>query len=197
MLAIILALTAVRAYAGPVRHDWPYLRGSDQFSHAVMAQQMLAHGSYGTYMIYPPGFSALTAAICRVSGLTPLTLFPVLAPALLVLTTLAAYALATRLWGWEYGLAAAALSGLVLRGPYASFAEGRYPDLTAAYFLLMMLVAALITLLAAPSVRSGLLVAVTGAAVVLYHSVASLYLALLLAAVAAVGLPYLLARRRL
>ena len=196
VLAIILALTAVRAYAGPVRHDWPYLRGSDQFSHAVMAQQMLAHGSYGTYMIYPPGFSALTAVICRVSGLTPLTLFPVLAPALLVLTTLAAYALATRLWGWEYGLAAAALSGLVLRGPYASFAEGRYPDLTAAYFLLMMLVAALITLLAAPSVRSGLLVAVTGAAVVLYHSVASLYLALLLAAVAAVGLPYLLARRR-
>ena len=196
VLAIILALTAVRAYAGPVRHDWPYLRGSDQFSHAVMAQQMLAHGSYGTYMIYPPGFSALTAVICRVSGLTPLTLFPVLAPALLVLTTLAAYALATRLWGWEYGLAAAALSGLVLRGPYASFAEGRYPDLTAAYFLLMMLVAALITLLAAPSVRSILLVAVTGAAVVLYHSVAGLYLALLLAAVAAVGLPYLLVRRR-
>jgi hypothetical protein len=62
-----------------------------------------------------------TRGNCRVSGLTPLTLFPVLAPALLVLTTLAAYALATRLWGWEYGLAAAALSGLVLRGPYACY----------------------------------------------------------------------------
>jgi hypothetical protein len=195
VLAIVLALTAVRAYAGPVRHDWPYLRGSDQFSHAVMAEQMLAHGSYASYLIYPPGFSTLTAVICRVSGLTPLVLFPVLAPALLVLTTLAAYALATKLWGWEYGLAAAALSGLVLRGPYASFAEGRYPDLTAAYFLLVMLVAALITLYGSPSVRSALLVAVVGASVVLYHSVATLYLALLLAVVTVVGLPYLLLYR--
>ena len=161
-LALVLALTAVRAYAGPIRHDWPYLRGSDQFSHAVMAQQMLAHGSYTTYLIYPPGFSTLTAVICRVSGLTPLALFPVLAPALLVLTTAAAYALATRLWGWEYGLVAAALSGLVLRGPYASFAEGRYPDLTAAYFLLVMLVAALITLYGSATVRSAVLVAVIG-----------------------------------
>jgi hypothetical protein len=196
VLAVVLALTAVRAYAGPVRHDWPYLRGSDLFSHAVMAEQMLAHGTYTTYLIYPPGFSTLTAVICRVSGLTPLALFPVLAPALLVLTTLAAYALATKVWGWEYGLAAAALSGLVLRGPYASFAEGRYPDLTAAYFLLVMLVAALITLYAAPTIRSGVLVAAVGGSVVLYHSVATLYLALLLAAVAVVGLPYLLLRQR-
>ena len=196
VLAVVLALTAVRAYAGPVRHDWPYLRGSDLFSHAVMAEQMLAHGTYTTYLIYPPGFSTLTAVICRVSGLTPLALFPVLAPALLVLTTLAAYALATKVWGWEYGLAAAALSGLVLRGPYASFAEGRYPDLTAAYFLLVMLVAALITLYGAPTIRSGVLVAAVGGSVVLYHSVATLYLALLLAAVAVVGLPYLLLRQR-
>ena len=195
-LAVVLALTAVRAYAGPVRHDWPYLRGSDLFSHAVMAEQMLAHGTYTTYLIYPPGFSTLTAVICRVSGLTPLALFPVLAPALLVLTTLAAYALATKVWGWEYGLAAAALSGLVLRGPYASFAEGRYPDLTAAYFLLVMLVAALITLYGSPTVRSGVLVAIVGGSVVLYHSVATLYLALLLAAVGVVGLPYLLLRQR-
>jgi hypothetical protein len=196
VLAVILALTAVRAYAGPVRHDWPYLRGSDQFSHAVMAEQMLAHGGYASYLIYPPGFSSLTAVICRVSGLTPLALFPVLAPALLVLTALAAYALATRLWGWEYGLAAAALSGLVLRGAYASFAGGRYPDLTAAYFLLVMLAAALITLLGSPSARSAVLVAVTGGSVVAYHSVASLYLALLLAAVAVAAGAYLLVRRR-
>ena len=54
----------------------------------------------------------------------------------------------------------------MLRGPYASLAEGRYPDLTAAYFLLVMLVAALITLLASPSARSAALVAVTGASVV-------------------------------
>jgi hypothetical protein len=100
VLAVILPLTAVRAYAGPVRHDWPYLRGSDQFSHAVMAEQMLAHGGYASYLIYPPGFSSLTAVICRVSGLTPLALFPVLAPALLVLTALAR--VRPQAVGWEY-----------------------------------------------------------------------------------------------
>jgi len=37
------------------------VRGGDQFSYAVMAEQLLSHGSYGTFMIYPPGFPALTA----------------------------------------------------------------------------------------------------------------------------------------
>ena len=71
----------------------------------------MAHGEYSTYLIYPPGWSSLSAVICRFCDLPPLSVFPVIAPALLVLTTLAAYALATRLWGWEFGLAAAALSG--------------------------------------------------------------------------------------
>src|SRR5262249_52697964 len=61
-LAVVLALTAYRAYSGVVRHDWPFVRGGDQFSHAIMAEQMLMHGSYGTYLIYPPGFPPLTAA---------------------------------------------------------------------------------------------------------------------------------------
>ncbi len=193
-LAVILVLTAVRGYAGAVWHDWPFVRGEDQFSHAVMAEQMLAHGSYSTYLIYPPGFSTLSAVICRLSGLPPLSLFPVVMPALLLLTTLAAYALATRLWGWEYGLAAAALSGLVLVGPYVSFAGGLYPDLLAAFFLMVMVVAGLVTLYQAPSARAGLLVTVVGAAVVLFHSVGTLYLVLLLAAVAVVCLPYLALR---
>src|SRR5262249_49098636 len=97
-LAAVLVLTALIAYSGVVRYDWPYLRGEDQFSHAVMTEQMLAHGSYGSYLIYPPGFATLSAVICRLTGLAPLTLFPVLAPALLLLTTLGGYALATRLW---------------------------------------------------------------------------------------------------
>jgi hypothetical protein len=195
-LAVVLALTALRAYSGVVRHDWPYIRGGDAFSHAVMAEQMLAHGQYNSYLIYPPGFSALTAVICRFAALTPLQLFPVLAPMLVVVTALGAYALATRLWGWEYGLGAAALSGLVLTGAYNGFAEGRYPDLISAFFLLTMTVAALVTLDEAPSWRSVVLVTVVGATPVLYHSVATLYLVVLLVAVAVTCLPYLLFARR-
>jgi hypothetical protein len=100
-LSVVLGLVAVRAYAAVIRFDWPYVRGSDQFSYAIMAEQLLSHGSYGTFLVYPPGFSTLTAVFCRISGLTPLTLFPVLAPSLLVLVALGAYALATRLWGWS------------------------------------------------------------------------------------------------
>ena len=194
-LLVILGLTAYRAYSGVISHDWPFLRGGDQFSHAVMAEQMLAHGSYGAYLIYPPGFPALTAVICRFSGLAPLQLFPVLAPAFLVLCALAGYALATGLWGWPYGLAAAALNGLVLDGAYDGFAEGRYPDLIAGYFLIVMVVAALVTLYHSTSVRSAALLAVTAASVVLYHSVVTLYVVVLLALAAVTGLPYLLYRR--
>ena len=194
-LATVLGLVAIRAYAAVIRFDWPYVRGGDQFSYAVMAEQLLSHGSYGTFMIYPPGFPALTAVLCRLSGLAPLALFPVLAPSLLVLTALGAYALATRLWGWEYGVTAAALTGLVLTGAHTGLAQGRYPDLIAAYFLMVMFIAALITLYELPSLRSGLLVTVIGASVVLYHPVASLYLVLLLALVAVIGLPYLLYKR--
>jgi hypothetical protein len=190
-LAVILVLSACRAYSGVVRFEWPYVSGGDQFSHAVMAEQMLAHGQYPGYLIYPPGFSALTAVICRFAGLTPLALFPVLAPMLLIVTALGAYALATRLWGWPYGLGAAALSGLVLTGAFNGFAGGRYPDLISAFFLLVMAVAALVTLYEAPTVRSAVLVTVVGASAVLYHSVATLYAAVLLVLVAVICLPYL------
>jgi hypothetical protein len=190
-LLAILALTLVRGYAGVIVHDWPYVRGEDQFSHAVMTEQMMAHGQYSSYLIYPPGWSSLSAVICRFCDLPPLSVFPVITPALLVLTTLAAYALATRLWGWEFGLAAAALSGLVLVGPYVSFAGGLYPDLTAAFFLLVMVIGALVSLYQSPTLRSGLLLAAVGAAVVLFHSVGAEYLAVTLAGVCVVCLPYL------
>ncbi|HZC61341.1 MAG TPA: hypothetical protein VE464_06840, partial [Streptosporangiaceae bacterium] len=187
-LAIVLVATAARAYEPVIRYDWPSIRGLDHFSHALMAQQMLSHGSYRSYLIYPPGFPAVSAVLSRLSGLPPLVLYPVIAPALLVLTALAVYVLATRLWGWGYGIAAAGLSGLVLHGAYGSLADGRYPDLTSAYFLITMGVAALLTLYASPSRRSAALAAVLGASPILYHSVATLYEALILARLAGSGI---------
>jgi hypothetical protein len=195
-LAAVLAATAIRGYEPVVRYDWPSVRGLDHYSHAVMAEQMLARGSYHTYLIYPPGFPALSAVLCRLAGLAPLELFAVLAPALLVLTALAAYVLGTRLWGPGYGLAAAAVSGLVLHGAYGGFADGRYPDLVSAYVLITLGVAALLALYQAPTLRSAALAAVLGAAPVLYHSVATLYAALLLALAGLTAVPYLLWRNR-
>ncbi len=195
-LAVVLVATAVRAYAPVIHFDWPSIRGLDHFSHAVMAEQMLSHGSYRSYLIYPPGFPTISAVLARLSGLPPLTLFAVTAPALLVLSALAAYVLATRLWGWGYGIAAAALAGLVLQGAYGSLADGRYPDLTSAYFLITMGIAALLALYASPSPRSAALAAVLGAAPVLYHQVATLYEVLLVVLAAVISLPYLLYLRR-
>jgi hypothetical protein len=195
-IVVTLGLIAIRAYAGPIRLDWPYLRGTDQFSYVIMSDQMMRHGSYAAFLRYPPGFSTLSAVVLRLSGLSPLTLYPVLAPALMLLTGLAAYVLAARLWGWRYGIAAMALSGLVLDGAYAGFGQGRYPDLVSAFFLMVMLVAALTVLYETPSLRTGGLVAVVGASVVFYHPVVSIYLVVLLAVVGLGGLPYHLLQGR-
>jgi hypothetical protein len=193
LLAVFLTVL-VRAYLGPVLHDWPFIRGGDQYSHAVMANLMMTEGTTERYLIYPPGFHTLTALVSRSSGLEPLRIFPVLAPALTVLPTLACYVLARRLWGRGHGVVAAFFSGVLLVGPYASFAEARYPNLVSADFLIAMAAAALIGVYVSPGARPGLLFAVLGSSVVLYHQVASLYLALLLAVIAALFLPYLLVR---
>lgn len=195
-LTAALAFTALHAYLGVARHDWPELRGSDQYTHVVMAEQMQLRASYDDYLVYPPGFSTLTAMVGRICGLSPLDVYPALAPALLVLAALGSYALAARLWGWGYGVAAALLTGVVLNSSYQSFADGRYPDLFAAFFLMSVFVAALVAFYRGPSLRHGLLAATTGGAVVLYHSVVTLYLAALLAAVGVFGMAFLVARRR-
>lgn len=196
LLAAVLALVLVRGYSGVVLHDWPYLRGGDQFNHAVMANQMLSEGNYDSYLVYPPGFPILTAGISRLSGLEPVDLFPVLAPALLILPALACYALAKRLWGWECGVAAAVFSGLLLTGTYANVEQARYPNLVAAQFLLVLAVAALMALYRSPSPRAVLLFGLLGSSAVLYHSVGTFYAALLFALVALLVLPYLLLRHR-
>lgn len=194
-LPIILLFVLARGYAGPALHDWPFIRGVDHYSHAVMANLMMTQGEISPYLIYPPGFHAMTAIISRLSGLRPLEVFPVLAPVLLLLPVLALYSMARRLWGQEYGLAAALLAA-TLGGAYVYFNDAMYPNLVAAQFLLVLTVAALFRLLAAPTWRHAVLLAFLGSSVVLFHQVTSLYLVLLFAPVGLFALPYLLRRER-
>lgn len=196
LLPAVLLLVLARGYVGVVLHDWPFVRGVDQYSHAVMANLMLSKGEIYPYLIYPPGFHTLVAVISRFSGLDPLRMFPVLGPALLVLPALSCYALANGLWGWKYGVAAAFLAGVTMGGSYYYFQDAMYPNLVTAQFLLVLTVASLIRVYTSPSARSGLLLALLGSSVVLYHQVSSLYLALLLSLVSVLFLPYLLLRER-
>lgn len=196
LLAATMTLVLLRAYLGPLRHDWPYIRGVDQYEHVVMTDMMVSTGSTESFMLYPPGFHLLMSALHHLSGLEPIEIFPTLAPALLGLVALGLYALARRMWGWEVGVAAALLGGLVAYGPYMQFAEGRYPNLLTGHFILVVALAALFTLYGSPTARSGLLLALLGSSVVLYHQVASLYLAALLGLASLCFLPYLLLRER-
>src|SRR5918997_1141740 len=182
LLPAVLSLALVRGYAGPVLHDWPFIRGVDHYSHAVMADRMMTVGKIEPYLIYPPGFHTMTAGVSRLSGLEPLEIFPVLGPALLLLPALALYALAKRLWGWEYGVVAALLSAL-LGGTYYYFNDAMYPNLVTSQFLMVLALAALAGMYVSPTARGGVLLALLGSSVVLYHPVASMYLAVLLALV--------------
>lgn len=196
LVVVVLAFVLVRGYLGVVLHDWPYLRGGDQFNHAVMANQMLLEGNFDQYLFYPPGFAVMTAGISNLSGLDPIKLYPAFAPALLLLPAVACYTLAKRLWGWECGVAAMALAGLIHSGTYANISQARYPNLVSAQFLLVLAVAALIMLYRSPAPRSILLFGLLGSSVVLYHSVAMLYAVLIFALVSFLILPYLLIRHR-
>ncbi|HEX5975159.1 MAG TPA: hypothetical protein VFY57_08380, partial [Rubrobacteraceae bacterium] len=55
-LPAVLVLVLWRGYAGPALHDWPFIRGVDHYSHAVMAHLMMTEGEIEPYLIYPPGF---------------------------------------------------------------------------------------------------------------------------------------------
>ena len=197
LLPAVLLLALARGYLGPVLHDWPFIRGVDHYSHAVMADRMMSVGKIEPYLIYPPGFHTMTASISRLSGLEPLEIFPVLGPALLLLPALALYALAKRLWGWEYGVAASLLS-VLLGGTYYYFNDAMYPNLVTSQFLMVVALASLVGVYSAPSARNGLMLALLGSSVVLYHPVASMYLVVLLALVGAYFvLPLLFRDRRM
>lgn len=195
-LSVVLVFALLRGYLGPILNDWPGMRGDDQYQHTIMTRLMLSEGSIGDFMLYPPGLHLMLAEVSRFSGLDPLGLFPLLAPILMVLPALALYTLASRLWGRPSGVAAALLAGLLLGGTYWYFEHGRYPNLIAAQFLLVLAVAALADLLKSPNARSGISLALLGSSVVLYHQVGSLYEAALFGVVGLVFLPYLLLRHR-
>jgi len=196
LLSVVLALVLARGYLGPIVNGWPYPRGVDRYEHAVMAGMMMREGSSESFMLYPPGFHLLSAMISRLSGIGPLEVFPILAPMLPLIGALALYALARRLWGWEYGVAAALTSGVLLGGTYLHFEEARYPNFIGEYFLIVLAVAALVGMYAAPTVRNGLLLALLGSSTVLYHQIAGYSLAVLLGLVCLLFLPYLLLRDR-
>jgi hypothetical protein len=196
LLSLVLLFVLARGYLGPIVNGWSYPRGVDRYEHAVMAGMMMREGSSESFMLYPPGFHLLTAMISRLSGIEPLEVFPILAPMLPLMGALACYALAKRLWGWEYGVAAAFTSGLLLGGTYLHFEEARYPNFIGEYFLIVLAVAVLVGMYASPTARAGLLLALLGSSTVLYHQIAGYGLAVLLGLVCVLFLPYLLLRDR-
>jgi uncharacterized protein DUF6541 len=196
LLSAALVLALARGYLGPLFNGWPFPRGVDRYEHAIMTTMMAERGSTESFMLYPPGFHALSAMISNLSGLEPMALFPALAPSLLALMSLSSYALAGRLWGRQAGVAAAFLSGPVLGGAYLHFAEARYPNFVGEQVILIVAVAALIGMYANPTVRSGLLLALLGSSAVFYHQISGYVMAVLLAVVTLFFLPYLLLRHR-
>ena len=196
LLAVVLLLVLLRGYLGPVRHYWPYARGIDIYEHAVMTEMTLSQGTTESFMLYPPGLHFVSALLSRFSGLEPLDLFAVIAPTLLVLTTLACYALARQMWGWEAGVAAALLSGPILGGTFHHLSEARFANLIGGHFMLVLAIGALFGLYYSPSVRAGLLLAILGSSVVLHHQVASFTLAMLLFLATVLFIPYLLVQDR-
>lgn len=194
-LAAVLGVALLRGYVGPSLYDWPFIRGVDHYSHAVMANLMMERGQIDPYLIYPPGFHTLTAMVSRISTLDPLEIFAVLGPALLLLPPLALYVLGRRLWGTWAGIIAALLS-TVVGGTYSYFEDAMYPNLVTSQFLLVITIAALVGFYKTPTARAGAFLVLVGSSVTLFHPVASLYLALLLGLVGACLMPYLLLRWR-
>ena len=53
LLPAVLLVVLFRGYAGPVLYDWPFIRGVDHYSHAVMADLVMSRGEIEPYLIYP------------------------------------------------------------------------------------------------------------------------------------------------
>lgn len=195
-LAAVLLLVVARSYWGVVVHDWPYVRGMDLYAHAAMVHEVLQRGTTEAILVYPPGFHALVATMTRLGGPRPLEMFALLAPALLLLPTLACYVFAARLFGKGYGLAAALFAGVVGSSSYLFMYDGMYTNLIAGQFLFVLAVLSVLALMCAPSPRNVAVTALLGSAVVLYHQVASIYMVLILGIASVIFVPYLLFKER-
>lgn len=195
-LPAVLLLVAARGYVGPALYDWPFIRGMDHYNHTVMVNLVLDRGAAGTYMVYPPGYHVLSAILVRLSGLSPLELYAVLGPGLMLLPAIASYIVARRLFGWGAGVVAALFGGVLLNSQWMYLRDGIYVDMLAAEFLLALTFVALTMLLHSPSVRNGILVVLLGSTIVFYHTISTYYEVLLLGLVSVLWLPYLLIRDR-
>lgn len=196
LLGGFLLLALLRGYVGPARFEWPFLRGVDQYSHAVMGNLMLERGSIEDYLLYPLGFPGLTAVLSRLTAQEPLWLYSALGPVVVLLPALAAWVLARRYWGEWDAVAAAGIVGVVMPGSYLYFDDAMYPNLIASQVLMVLALAYLPELVLRPSWRTGVLTALLGSSVVLYSTVATLYLAILLAGIGVLYVPILLLRDR-
>lgn len=193
--AVVLGIVLVKGYVGPILNDWPFIRGVDHYSHAVMANLMMERGQIDPYLIYPPGFHTLTAMISHISSLDPLEIFPVLGPTLLLLPTLAIYVLGRKLFGTWAGILAMLFLSMA-GGTYQYFEDAMYPNMITSQFLLVAAITGLVSFYRVPTGRSGAFLVLVGSSVTLFHPVASLYLALLLGMVGLFLLPHLLLHRR-
>ena len=196
---LVILLSLFRGYSGPVLRDWPYIRGHDQYAHAIMTNLMISQGYSRDYMIYPPGFHTLTAILSHVSHLSPLDIYIVLSPALMVLPALGCYVLASRMIGPRYAFPAAVFASLVFDSSWLYLVVGIYVDVITGQFLLAMFLATVTTIVCNKLrnlKRQALLLALLGFTIVLYHTVSTLYLAIISLAVIVLLLPYLLWKDR-
>jgi hypothetical protein len=182
--ALVLAILTVgllRAYLGPVLFDWPFIRGEDQYEHAIRTRAVLVSGSNEGDQVYPAGFHVLSAVLARLSNLRPDRLYVVLAPILTILPAFGAYVLARRALGPSYALGALALASLLLVPQHHYFGQGTYPQILAGQFLVPMALASAILLRQKPASGHGASLAVLIAATAHFHTLATVYLVVALA----------------
>lgn len=194
--AVGVVLAVARGYTGPAFHEWPSVRGLDQYVHAAITQLTLDTGSGAAFDLYPPGFHTLTALISRLTTLSPTEVYAAVGPSTVLVSALGCYVVARRAFGASYGIAALLIAAAVATTPYRYFNDGGYVSLVAAGLLLPTALSALIRVMRRPSLLHGAVLAILLAGVVYYHTITTVEAALVVGVVVALALPVLLATNR-